>query len=116
MRDLIARRATDARAAEAVDLFCYTARKYIGSYAAAMGGLDCLIFAGGIGEHSIEARAGICDGLQFLGVEIDPARNAVSDPIISNRRVIVRVITTDEEAMLSRISSQIVDRHAQVDA
>jgi acetate kinase len=103
MRDLVAKRSSDPRAAEAVDLFCYTARKYIGSYAAAMGGLDCIVFAGGIGEHSVDARAGICNGLKLLGVEIDPTRNSASTPIISSGKVTVRVIATDEEAMIARI-------------
>jgi acetate kinase len=103
MRDLIERRTTDPRAAEAVDLFCYTARKLIGSFAAAMGGLDAIIFAGGIGEHSVEARAGICAGLQFLGVAIDPSRNATNSPVISAGTVPVRIIRTDEEAMIARI-------------
>jgi acetate kinase len=107
MRDLFSKRGTDARAAEAVDLFCYTARKYIGSYAAAMGGLDCIVFAGGIGEHSAEARAGICDRLQFLGVEIDAAKNSASAPVISSGRIPVRVIATDEEAMIARIVARI---------
>ena len=72
MRDLIARRATDPRAAEAVSLFCYSARRWIGSLAASLGGLETLVFSGGIGEHSPEVRAEICAGLEFLGVTIDP--------------------------------------------
>ena len=75
VRDLLARRDTDVRAAEAVELFCYQARKWIGAFAAALGGLDTLVFAGGIGENSPEVRARICAGLEFLGVALDAGRN-----------------------------------------
>jgi acetate kinase len=110
MRDLIARRNTDTRAAEAVDLFCYQAKKWIGSFAAAMGGVDTIVFAGGIGEHSHEARAAICDGLAFLGVEIDAAKNVANAPVISTGGTTVRVIATDEEIMIARIVMQTADK------
>jgi acetate kinase len=103
MRDLVAKRGTDSNAAEAVDLFCYQAKKWIGSFTAALGGIDTLIFAGGIGEHSADARAGICSDLKFLGIEIDAAKNAESAPIISTGPTTVRVIPTDEEIMIARI-------------
>jgi acetate kinase len=105
MRDLVARRATDSRAAEAVDIFCYQARKFIGAYAAALGGLDTLVFAGGIGEHSKEARGQICQGLEFLGLQFDSQANAANAPVISSpqSRVAIRVITTDEEVMIAQI-------------
>jgi acetate kinase len=104
MRDLIARRATDVRAAEAVELFCYSARKWIGALAAAMGGLDTLVFSGGIGEHSAEVRAEICAGLEFLGVGVDAGRNSLGAGLISGdrARVAVRVIVTDEEIVIAR--------------
>jgi acetate kinase len=104
MRDLVAQRRTDVRAAEAVELFCYSARKWIGSLAAVMGGLDTIVFSGGIGEHSVEVRAEICAGLEFLGVRIDPSRNAAGAAIIStaDARVDVRVIKTDEEIVIAR--------------
>jgi acetate kinase len=104
MRDLIAQRTTDPRAAEAVELFCYSARKWIGALAAIMGGLDTIVFSGGIGEHSVEVRAEICAGLQFLGVQIDPTRNATNATVIStdDARVAVRVIRTDEEIVIAR--------------
>src|ERR1019366_2488572 len=103
MRDLIQRRPTDPRAADAVDLFCYQARKFIGAFVAVMGGLDTLVFSGGIGEHSPEVRAGICDGLDCLGISIDPQRNTVGNDIISTptSRVMVRVIPTDEEMVIA---------------
>ena len=78
VRDLVAASPTNARAAEAIGLFCYQAKKWIGAYAAALGGLDALVFSAGIGEHSPEVRAGICAGLEFLGVQLDPARNAAA--------------------------------------
>jgi acetate kinase len=104
MRDLIGSQAADVRAAEAVELFCYQTRKWIGAFAAALGGLETLVFAGGIGENTGEVRARICGGLGFLGVELDPARNAANAPVISVEagRATVRVIRTDEELMIAR--------------
>jgi acetate kinase len=104
MRDLIAAEEGDPRAAEAVAVFCYQARKWIGAYAAALGGLDTLVFAGGIGENAFPVRARICQGLGFLGLEVDEARNAKTEPVIStpNSRVTARVIRTDEELMIAR--------------
>src|SRR5471030_1237138 len=94
MRDLLAREEQDVRASEAVALFCYQAKKWIGAFAAALGGLDTLVFAGGIGENASPVRARICGGLQFLGVEIDEPCNAGNSPVISGNgsRVTVRVI------------------------
>jgi acetate kinase len=104
MRDLLAREKDDPRAAEAVALFCYTAKKFIGAYAAALGGLDTLVFAGGIGENAAVIRARICDGLQFLGMELDTPRNDANMPVISSKssRVTVRVIKTDEELEIAQ--------------
>ena len=104
MRDLLADEKKDVRAAEAVALFCYQAKKWIGAYAAALGGLDSLVFAGGIGENSPVVRARICEGLDFLGIELDKSRNAKTAAVISKNssRVIVRVIRTDEELMIAR--------------
>jgi acetate kinase len=109
MRNLIARRDSDIRAVEAVDLFCYQARKWIGSFAAAIGGLDTLVFSGGIGEHSPEVREAICRHLEFLGVSIDATRNVKSAGIISkdDNRVVVRVIPTDEEIVIARAILQL---------
>ena len=104
MRDLLARQGTDPRAAEAVELFCYQARKWVGALAAALGGLDTLVFAGGIGENGPEVRARICDGLGFLGVRLDADRNAGRDRIISTEDgpCAVWVIPTDEASMIAR--------------
>jgi acetate kinase len=104
MRDLLEHEAQDVRAAEAVALFCYQAKKWIGAYAAALGGLDTLVFAGGIGENSPPVRARICEGLGLLGIELSESRNAVHANVISTDagRVTVRVIRTDEELMIAR--------------
>jgi acetate kinase len=110
MRDLLKREAGDDRAAVAVELFCYQARKWIGAYAAALGGLDTLVFAGGIGENSPAVRGRICDGLGFLGVRLDAGRNRASAPLISRRTaaVAVRVIRTDEELMIARSVARVL--------
>ena len=104
MRDLLERETQDVRAAEAVALFCYQAKKWIGAFAAALGGLDTLVFAGGIGENAPPVRERICDGLRFLGIELDRERNAKNAPLVSpdTVRVKVRVIRTDEELMIAR--------------
>ncbi|MEP6917890.1 MAG: acetate/propionate family kinase [Acidobacteriota bacterium] len=111
MRDLLAREVEDVRAAEAVALFCYQAKKWIGAYAAALGGLATLVFAGGIGEHAPPVRARICDGLGFLGVELDGSRNATDASVISTdaSRVTVRVIPTNEELMIARAVHRLLD-------
>jgi acetate kinase len=115
MRDLCAIEATDVRAAEAVALFCYQAKKWIGSFAAALGGLDTLVFAGGIGENAPLVRARICEGLGFLGIELNESRNAESPAVISTdaSRVTVRVIRTDEELMIARSVSRVLGLGAQ---
>jgi acetate kinase len=104
MRDLLEKSPNDAHAAEAVELFCYRARKYIGAYAAALGGLDLLVFTGGIGEHAAPVRDKICAGLEFLGIQLDPPRNRSNAPLISrtDAAVKVRVIETNEDLMIVR--------------
>ncbi len=104
MRDLLEHEKKDVRAAEAVALFCYSAKKWIGSFAAALGGLDTLVFAGGIGENAPPVRARICEGLGFLGIKLDKARNKKNAAVISTNAsaVKVRVIRTDEELMIAR--------------
>jgi acetate kinase len=113
MRDLLLHEANDPRAADAVSLFCYQIRKWIGAFAAAMGGLDRLVFAGGIGEHSPVARARICDRLGFLGIDIDANRNARSDAdarVISSdaARVTVHVIPTNEALVMARAACRVL--------
>jgi acetate kinase len=104
MRDLQARQKQDVRAAEAVALFCYQVKKWIGAFAAALGGLDTLVFAGGIGENAFEIRARVCEGLGFLGVHVEANRNQTNAAVISTdtSRVTVRVIRTDEEVMIAK--------------
>jgi acetate kinase len=110
VRDLLDREASDPRAAEALALFCYQARKWIGSFAAALGGLDTLVFAGGIGENAAVVRKRICDGLGFLGIEIDAAANNRHAPRISTGTgsVAVRVIRTDEESVIATSSLRVL--------
>lgn len=110
MRDLIKHIATDVRAAEAVELFCYQVKKWIGAYAAALGGLDTLVFSGGIGENAPVVRARICDGLEFLGITIEEKRNAATADIISaeTSQVAVRVMHTDEEVMIAKSVCQVL--------
>ena len=103
MRDLLALAAKgDTHADEAIELFCYRAKKYIGSYAAALGGLDILVFTAGIGERAAAVRDRICRGLEFLGIQIDAARNQANADIISTSasRVKVLVIETNEDLMI----------------
>jgi acetate kinase len=102
MRQLLAQRDRDPRAALAIDAFCYCARKTIGALVAALGGIDTLVFTGGIGEHAAPVRAEICRGLDHLGIAIDDARNAAGAPIISTGRCEVRVMHTDEEREIAR--------------
>jgi acetate kinase len=119
MRDLLAHATSDVRAAEAVALFCYQVKKSVGAFAAALGGLDTLVFAGGIGERAPAVRARICEGLGFLGIELSTARNSVDAPVISTdeSRVAVRVIRTDEEQMIAKAVCHVLgitigrDRH-----
>jgi len=99
MRDLLKAEQSDPRAAEAIALFCYQAKKWIGALAATLGGVDTLVFSAGIGENSPVVRARICEGLEFLGITIDMLRNEKNEAVISKEggRAAVRVIHTDEE-------------------
>ena len=105
MRDLLEHETQDVRAAEAIALFCYQVKKWIGAFAAALGGLDTLVFAGGIGENAPTVRGRICDGLGFLGIELDEKQNATNEGVISAKTsgIPVRVIPTDEERMIARM-------------
>ena len=116
VRELLEREASDERAAEALALFCYHVKKTIGAFAAALGGLDTLIFTGGIGENSTIIRERVCDGLGFLGIGLDAGRNAVGDPVISpaRSRVAVRVIRTDEEAVIYKAVTEFLSHKEAV--
>lgn len=104
VRELLAHESHDVPAAEALALFCYQAKKCIGAYAAALGGLDMLVFTGGIGENAPLIRQRICAGLDFLGIHVDPQRNGANEPVISpdGARIQLRVIRTDEEMVIAR--------------
>jgi acetate kinase len=111
MQDLLKIEKKDFRAAEAVELFCYQIKKCIGSYYATLGGLDALIFAGGIGEHAPVIRQNICNGLEHLGIVLEENRNEMNADIISksNSRVSVRVIHTNEELMITRTVCRLLE-------
>ena len=118
MRDLLDREAQDVRAAEAIALFCYQVKKWIGAFTAALGGLDTLVFAGGIGENAPAVRARICDGLGFLGIELEAKRNAANEAIISAAasRVSVRVLRTDEERMIAKTVCRVLGLGQRISA
>ena len=110
MRDLLEHETQDVRATEAVAMFCYQVKKCMGAYAAALGGLDALVFSGGIGENAPVVRARICEGLEFLGIELEEKRNATNECIISSAasRVAVRMIRTDEELMIAKTVCEVL--------
>jgi len=116
IRDLLLREREDERAREAVELFCYQVRKWIGGFSAALGGLDTLVFSAGIGENSPVIRERICDNLAFLGIQIEPALNQANAGLISNAAstVDVRVIRTDEEQMIARELARLLVVHPKV--
>jgi len=116
MRDLLVQETSDVRAAEAIELFCYQAKKWIGAFAAVLSGVDMLVFTGGIGENCRVVRSRICEGLGFLGIEIDEKQNMVNSPVISKdkRQVTVRIIHTDEEFMIARTVNQIINLNIKI--
>jgi len=111
MKEIIKNKNTDTRSAEAFELFCYQAKKFIGAYIAALEGLDTLIFSGGIGEHSPAVRSQICDGLQFLGIELCEIKNMNNEDIIScaTSKITVRVIKTNEELMIAKMVCNVLN-------
>ncbi|HUJ74155.1 MAG TPA: acetate/propionate family kinase, partial [bacterium] len=112
MRDLLQREASDLRAAEAVALFCYQVKKWIGAYAAALGGLDVLVFSGGIGENAPAVRERACEGLAFLGLTLDQAANRHNATLISAAAsaVTVYVLRTDEDIMIARAACRLLEQ------
>jgi acetate kinase len=112
MRELLDREAGDAGCRLAVAVYCYEIRKRIGAYAAALGGLDAVVFSGGIGEHAPAVRARICDGLEFLGVAVDDQRNRQNAPVISTAtgRVAIHVIPADEEVVIAQAAGRLLGR------
>jgi acetate kinase len=110
MRDLLARSAADPRAAEAVAIFCYQVKKFLGAYVAALGGLDTLAFTGGIGENASAIRERICESLECLGIRLDHERNDASAAVISadDAPVTVRIVKTNEELMIVRHTRRVL--------
>jgi len=113
MRDLLERESSDPHCAEAISVFCYQVRKFIGAYAAALGGLDTLVFTGGIGEHGSEIRTRICSGLDFIGVRLDAAANTSHAAVISvaGSAVTVRIVKTNEELMIARHTQRVLEKN-----
>ncbi len=111
MRELIKIKDTDSRAAEAIELFCYQTKKWIGSFTAVLGGLDTLVFSGGIGENAPEVRDRVCRGLEYLGIELDEQKNLKNEAIISSAEssVSVRVIKTNEELMIAKLVCHVLN-------
>jgi acetate kinase len=112
MTDLLAAEHDNPAAAEAIAVFCYQARKYIGSFAAALDGVDILAFAGGIGENAAAIRKRICQGLGYLGVRLHADANERNEDVISavESKIAVRVIRTNEELIVAKHAKEVVDR------
>jgi acetate kinase len=112
MRELLQRAPHDHRAQQAVDLFCYRARQYLGAYTAVLGGVDLIVFTGGMGERAPEVRSRICAGMDYLGITLNSERNAANAAIISGdtSRVVVRVMHTDENLMMARHAARLAMR------
>ena len=110
MKALLELREHDGAARLAVEMFCYQARKAVGALAAALGGLESLVFTGGVGERAAPVRAEICTGLEHLGVELDAARNARSEAVISTGRVRVHVLKANEERMIAEGTERVLSR------
>ena len=112
MRELLARESVDSRAADAVGMFVYQACKQLGGLVAVLGGLDALVFTGGIGEKAAAVRGRICDQLRYLGIELDPARNLTGEGLISapGARVSVRVIESRENDIIAAHTARVLEK------
>ncbi len=110
MRELLALEESDLQAADAVSLFCYQAKKWIGSFAAVLGGVDAIVFSGGIGEHCESIRSRICEGLSFLGISLNQSSNSKHSTLISasDSQVSVYAIKTDEELLMARLANTLL--------
>lgn len=111
MKTLLEKRVDDRYAAQAVEMFCYQARKCIGSLSAVLGGVDTLVFTGGIGERASTVRSEICGGPKYLGIELNEDANSRHEPIISmsGSRCTVRVIHTNEDLMIARHTRSVLE-------
>jgi acetate kinase len=110
MRELLARESADTNCADAVAVYCHAVKKAVGALAATIGGIETLVFSGGIGEHAAPVRARICEGLEHLGVCLDPEKNDASAPLVSTGACAVRVIPTDEESVILRETLAVLQR------
>jgi acetate kinase len=112
MKDLLEKESQDAHAAMAVNLFCYQAKKFIGALASVLGGLDTLVFTGGIGENAAAIRARICEHMEYIGIKLDIAANERNAGVISVKEapVTVRVMKTNEELMIARHTYKLIER------
>jgi acetate kinase len=112
MQDLLRLEKENKAAALAVEIFCYQVKKYMGAYTAVLGGLDTLVFSGGIGEHSPDVRSKICDNLEFLGIELDEIKNMNNEAGITTEtsKVKVHVIKTNEEEMIAKTTGEMYEK------
>ena len=112
MQDLLSKETIDRHAADAIELFCYQARKFLGSLVAVLGGLDTLVFTAGIGQHAPSVRSRICEGLEFLGIRLDSELNNSNASVISTEDspVQVRVMKTNEEIMIARYTNDVIGK------
>jgi acetate kinase len=112
MQDLLSKETIDQHAADAIELFCYQARKFLGSLVAVLGGLDTLVFTAGIGQHAPSVRSRICEGLEFLGIRLDSQLNNSNASVISTEEspVQVRVMKTNEEIMIARYTNDVISK------
>lgn len=101
MREILSRENSSPSCASAIDIFCYQARKYIGAMAAAIGGIDALVFTGGIGENAPAIRSRICEGLSFLGIGLDRVANETGATSISSNTTAVYVLPANEERIIA---------------
>lgn len=116
MEELLAIEETNPNAADAIELFCYRAKKYLAAFVAILGGLDILVFTAGIGEHAPSIRERICSGLQILGIGVDPGRNRLNAAVISSddSQVTVRVMKTNENVMLARHAVDVLNTKSEL--
>jgi acetate kinase len=114
MKELLRQEKQDPHAAEAIELFCYQAKKFLGALSAALGGLDTLVFTGGIGENAQVIRERICQDMEFLGIRLDASANQANTAVISaaDSPVVVRVIKTDEERMIARHCAALITQNS----
>lgn len=116
MQKLLKLEKTDVNAAEAIALFCYQVKKNLCAYIGILGGVDTIVFTGGIGENIAEIRSRICSGLEFLGIELNQKKNNINSfKISASKRTAVYVIKTDEEYMIALLSAQLIKSQISIE-